>query len=40
MYDTLKWLARGLKKYATMYEGYLINGCIFHIKIMENVRAT
>ena len=38
--DTLKWLARGPRTYATNYDVYLINGCIFHVKIIENVRAT
>ena len=28
------------RKHATMYDGYLINGFIFHIKIIENVRST
>lgn len=36
----LKFLARGSRKYATKYEGYLINGCRFHIKSIENARAT
>ena len=39
-FDTLKWLARGPRTYATKYDAYLINGCIFHVKILENVRAT
>ena len=38
--DTLKWLARGPRTYATKYDGYLINGCRFHVKSIENVRAT
>ena len=38
--DTLKWLACGPRKYGTMYDEYLINGCRFHIKIIENVRST
>jgi hypothetical protein len=33
-------LARGPGKYATKYEGYLINGCIFHIKRIGNLRTT
>ena len=40
IYDTLKWLAHVSRKYATKYDGYLINGCIFHVKSIENVRAT
>ena len=40
IYDTLKWLARGLRKYATKYDVYLINGCIFYVKSIENFRAT
>ena len=39
IFDTLKWLARGPRTYATKYDGYLINGCIFHVKIKENARA-
>ena len=38
--DTLKWLACGLGKYATKYDNYLIDGCIFHIKSIENVKFT
>ena len=38
--ETLKWLEHGPKTYATKYHGYLINGCRFHVKILENVRAT
>ena len=38
--DTLKWLACGPREYTTKYDGYLINGCIFHIKSIENVRST
>ena len=33
-------MARGPRKYATKYDGYLINGCIFHVKSIENFRAT
>ena len=40
IYDTLKWLEHGPRKYATKYDGYLINGCRFHVKRIENVRAT
>ena len=39
IYDTLKWLGCGWRKYETKYDGYLINGCRFHVKIIENVRA-
>ena len=38
--DTLKWLARVPRTYATKYDGYLINGCIFHVKIIKNVMDT
>ena len=40
IFDTLKWLACGPRKYATKYDDYSINGCIFHVKRIENVRAT
>jgi len=40
IFDTLKWLAHGPRTYATKYDGYLINGCRFHVKSIENVRAT
>lgn len=40
IYDTLKWLSCGPKKYATKCDDYLINGCRFHIKSIENVRST
>jgi hypothetical protein len=40
IYDTLKWLAHDPRKYVTKYEGDLINGCIFLIKSIENLRAT
>ena len=33
-------MARGRRKYATKYGGYLINGCRFHVKRIKNVRAT
>ena len=36
----LKWLACVPIKYETKYDGYLINGCIFHIKRIENARST
>ena len=39
-YDTLKRLACVPRKYATKYYNYLINGCRFHIKIIDNVRST
>ena len=38
--DTLKWLARGPRKFVNKYNGYLINGYIFHTKITENERTT
>ena len=38
--DTLKWLAHGPRTYATNYDGYLINGCRFHVKSIENARAS
>ena len=33
-------MACGTIKYAITYDDYLINGCIFHIKSIENVRST
>ena len=38
--DTVKWLARGPRKYETKYDGYLTNGRRFHVKSIENVRTT
>lgn len=38
--DTLKWLARGPRKFVNKYKGYLTNGYRFHTKSMENERTT
>ena len=39
IFDTLKWLECGPRTYATKYDCYLINGCRFHVKGIENVKA-
>ena len=38
--DTFQWLACGPRTYATKYDVYLINGCRFHVKSIENVKTT
>lgn len=38
--DTLKWIACGPRKFVNKYNGFLINGYIFHTKSIENERTT
>ena len=40
IYDRIKWLACGPRTYEAKNDGYLINGCRFHVKSIENVRDT
>ncbi|RVW19147.1 hypothetical protein CK203_095156 [Vitis vinifera] len=38
--ETLKWIAHGPSHYVSKYHGYVINGCQYHTKERDDLRAT
>ena len=38
--ETLKWIAHGPSHYVSKYHGYVINGCRYHTKERDDLRAT
>nr|CAN66225.1 hypothetical protein VITISV_006068 [Vitis vinifera] len=38
--ETLKWIAHGPSHYVSKYHGYVINGCRYHTKESDELRAT
>ncbi|KAL6334469.1 hypothetical protein AAG906_016009 [Vitis piasezkii] len=40
IYETLKWIAHGPSHYVSKYHGYVINGCRYHTKERDDLRAT
>ncbi|RVW32350.1 hypothetical protein CK203_087511 [Vitis vinifera] len=40
IFETHKWIAHGPSHYVTKYHGYVINGCRYHTKERDDLRAT
>ena len=40
IFETLKWIAHGPSHYVSKYHGYVINGCQYHSKERDDLRAT
>ena len=40
IFETLKWIAHGPSHYVCKYDGYVINGCRYHTKECDDLRAT
>ncbi|RVW14758.1 hypothetical protein CK203_091040 [Vitis vinifera] len=38
--ETIKWIAHGPSHYVSKYHGYVINGCRYHTKERDDLRAT